>query len=230
MTVDSIEQAREFPPATPAGTVAVIRDGTHGIETLMLRRNPSSSTFAGMWVFPGGKVDEDDRVDGRGEIESARFAAVREASEEAGLVLEADDLVALARWEPPARLERRFAAWIFLAAVSDALVEIDGGEIHDHAWLEAADVLRRRDAGEMELAPPTWVTLHTLGSHRDVASVLAWAASNDPQRYLTRLIGKPPAAVLTWHGDAAYESGDLGADGARHRLVMDPTSWRYERD
>ncbi|HAF68589.1 MAG TPA: NUDIX hydrolase, partial [Acidimicrobiaceae bacterium] len=42
-----------------AATVVVARDTSNGIEVLMLRRN-SKIYFGGMWVFPGGKIDETD--------------------------------------------------------------------------------------------------------------------------------------------------------------------------
>ena len=43
----------------PAATVVVLRDAETGLEALMLRRN-SKIAFGGMWVFPGGRVDEED--------------------------------------------------------------------------------------------------------------------------------------------------------------------------
>src|SRR4051794_39761278 len=49
----------ELPPPVPAATVVVVRDGPHGIETLMLHR-AAAGAFGGMWVFPGGKVDPGD--------------------------------------------------------------------------------------------------------------------------------------------------------------------------
>ena len=168
MTTDE----RSHPPAAavPAATVVVVRDGPQGIETLMLHRSTAGGAFGGMWVFPGGKVDpvDADPSDGGDELGVARRAAVREALEEAGLVLEVDDLVPLAHWLPPAIRKVRFATWFFLARATDAVVAIDGHEISDHEWLSAAEVLSRRDAGAMELAPPTWVTLHTLASHASV--------------------------------------------------------------
>ena len=36
-------------------------------------------------------------------------------------------------------------------------VAIDMGEIHDHGWMAPADAIRRRDAGDIELSPPTWI-------------------------------------------------------------------------
>ncbi len=45
------------PPAVPAATVALVRDGDGGLEVLLMRR-PGSMAFApGMHVFPGGRVD-----------------------------------------------------------------------------------------------------------------------------------------------------------------------------
>jgi hypothetical protein len=35
--------------------------------------------------------------------------------------------------------------------------------------------------------------------------------------------------VAVWAPDAGYDTGDLSAAGPRHRLVMDPAGWRYER-
>jgi 8-oxo-dGTP pyrophosphatase MutT (NUDIX family) len=40
----------------PAGTVIVLRDGTAGLEVLMLRRAATLAFAAGNWVFPGGRV------------------------------------------------------------------------------------------------------------------------------------------------------------------------------
>ena len=47
-----------------AATVVVARDSADGVEVLMLRRN-SKIYFGGMWVFPGGRVDPEDRADAR---------------------------------------------------------------------------------------------------------------------------------------------------------------------
>ncbi len=46
---------------------------------------------------------------------------------------------------------------------------IDGGEIHESDWMRPLDALTRRDALEIELAPPTWMTLHYLAEFDDLA-------------------------------------------------------------
>ncbi len=104
-------------PASPrdAATVVVVRDGVDGIEAYLLRRQPTMEFAPGMYVFPGGGVDDADRnADvpwaGPQPAEWAkRFgcsediarglvcAAVRETFEESGVLLagpDADSVVA----------------------------------------------------------------------------------------------------------------------------------------
>ena len=216
-------------PAEPAATVVPIRDGSAGLEVLMLRRN-ASGTFAGMWVFPGGRIDAEDNVPGDDEVTTARRAAAREALEEAGLVFVPEDLVPYAHWTPPEGPGRRFPTWFFLAAVRDAVeVLVDGAEIHEHAWVPPAEALARRDAGEVQLAPPTWMTLHALARSADVETALGTARAAEPPRFATHIYRDGDALVATWAGDAGYESGALDRPGGRHRLIMDQAAWRLER-
>lgn len=218
-------------PALPAATVILVRDGPGGLETLMLRKN-AAVAFGGMWVFPGGRVDDADRDPDRpgDEEAAARRAAVREAAEEAGLVVDPAALVPFAHWTPPTMgAPRRFATWFFLAPAPGGTVAIDGGEIHDHVWARPADVLARHAAGEVELVPPTWVTLHRLAAAASVADALAEARRRPVERFVTRMVRAGDHLVAMWAGDAGYASGDPDAPGPRHRLWMTPGGWRYER-
>ena len=217
--------ADQLPPAIPAATVVLVRDGANGLETLMLRRN-AKGAFGGMWVFPGGRIDPGD---GEGES-GARRAAVRETAEEASLVIELDALVPFAHWTPPPIAPKRFATWFFLAPAPTGVVAVDGQEIHEHIWVAPVDAMRLRDQGEIDLAPPTFVTLHKLAQSRDVAGALADAAAGPVEHFATRIAKAASGApVAVWHGDVAYEGGELEVAGARHRLVMVPEEWSYER-
>jgi 8-oxo-dGTP pyrophosphatase MutT (NUDIX family) len=216
--------------ATPAATVVLLRDAAAGLEVLMLRRD-SAVAFGGMWVFPGGRVDEGDRrPDDRDDEAPARRAAAREAVEECGLEVAPDELVALSHWTPPAVTPRRYATWFFLARASAGDVVIDDGEIRDHAWLAPAEVLRRHRTGAVQLVPPTWVTLHDLAEAGDVDVALDWAANRSPvPRYETRWADLDGGAVVMWEGDAGYDSGDPSRPGPRHRLRMLGDDWTLER-
>jgi 8-oxo-dGTP pyrophosphatase MutT (NUDIX family) len=210
-----------------AATVVPLRHGPSGLEALMLRKN-SALAFGGMWVFPGGRVDD---ADGPGdELTVARRAAVREALEEAAIDIDAEDLVPFSHWTPPDGAPRRFLTWFFLAPLRDAVdIIIDPGEMQDHAWLSPRSALERHAAGEYELAPPTWMTLQRLGHAADVDSALAEARGREPERFATRVSAVDGTVTCLWAGDAGYPARDASLPGPRHRLVMAAEGWRYEK-
>jgi len=93
-------------PVKPAATVLLVRDGDDGLEVFMLRRTFTAAFASGMFVFPGGKVDEVDASTEIGDIceglsdEQASsllgipsgglaywVASIRECFEEAGVLL-----------------------------------------------------------------------------------------------------------------------------------------------
>ena len=73
-------------PIRPAATVMLLRDTDAGLEVFMLRRTTAAVFAAGMYVFPGGKVDP---ADGDGD-EAFVVAAIRECYEECGVLLAVD--------------------------------------------------------------------------------------------------------------------------------------------
>lgn len=50
------------PPTRDASTVVLLRDGIQGPEVFLMRRVSTMAFAAGMYVFPGGAVDPDDRA------------------------------------------------------------------------------------------------------------------------------------------------------------------------
>ncbi len=214
-------------PAIPAATVIVLRDTDQGLQTLMLRKN-SKIAFGGMWVFPGGKIDADDHDESGDLIVAARQAAVREAHEEAQLVVDVESLVMFAHWIPPSIAPKRFATWFFAARVDHAHAVIDDGEIVEMEWTSPAAALARHHEGDIEIVPPTWVTLHTLRDYTTVAEALT-ALDEAPARHYATKVGKTDEGrMVMWQGDAAYESGDGNTAGARHRLQMLESGWVYD--
>ena len=226
---DSSPPADDITPAIPSGTVAILRDRDGGgLEVLMVRRAPDErDTFSGMWVFPGGAVEESDEAAHVGELAVAQVAAVRETLEEAGIALSPTSLQALDRWEPEPRSgpHRRYSAWIFLAPATEGTVTVDGTEIHAHDWLPPAEVLARHAAGEMRIAPPTWVTLLKLSDHASVDAAMTWARGRTSDDYRSRMSQVDEEMIITWYGDELHD----GPEGGRHRLWMTPGGWRYER-
>ena len=214
-------------PAIPAATVVVLRDGPEGMESLMLRKN-SRIAFGGMWVFPGGRIDDGDYDSSGDLVTAARNAAAREAREEAAISLDAASLVHFSYWIPPPIAPKRFATWFFATRAPAAEVAVDDGEITHHEWMTPADAIRRRDAGEIELIAPTWVTLHTLSGYPTVADALDGLSRRRPRHYEPRLGTGEHGPVSMWHGDAGYATGDASVPGPRHRLEMTPGGYLFD--
>lgn len=230
-------------PIIPAATVVILRDAPSAddgsrsgaeLEALLVRRNSALEFAGGLWVFPGGRVDDEDRAGLTADDEegAARRAAVREATEEAGVVLDASSLVWFAHWTPPPISKKRFGTYFFAAPApaGELVITIDGGEIHDHGWFRPSDALARRTALEIELAPPTWITLATLARHRTATDALAAMRVEAPEHFATRIAMVDDGVVALYAGDAGYEDSDASRQGARHRLWMVGNEWRYERD
>jgi 8-oxo-dGTP pyrophosphatase MutT (NUDIX family) len=216
-----------------AATVVLLREATGGPECLMLRKTKGQA-FGGLWVFPGGRVEDQDGVG----LDGARRAAVREAEEETGLLLDVAELLPLSHWEPPTEAPRRYNTWFFVAGLPEGASEVivDGGEIGDHVWTTPESAMAAHHAGEIDLLPPTWVSLRVLAGHPDVPTALAAVAARPADMFATRM-AKDEAGFLVsvWAPDAAYPAtpdgptGPLDTPGPRHRLYMDPAGWRYEQ-
>ncbi len=106
-----------------AATVLLLRDSERGLEVFMEQRHIKSDFVGGAYVFPGGAVDEEDRVDSSlcagldDETASSRLgldhgglaywvAAIRECFEEAGVLLAYDRSGGLLDFDDPATEER----------------------------------------------------------------------------------------------------------------------------
>jgi len=217
----------------------LLRDRDHGVETLMVRRDQSLAFAGGAWVFPGGRVDPEDygagvevaNADDAAVLAAARTAAVRETAEEAGLRIDGDALVWFSHWTPAPRLAtRRFSTWFFAGNAPDGEVVIDDDEIRAHEWVRPVDVLARHRAGDVELLPPTWMTLVDLSRDTTVEALLARFRSRPAVYYLSNIAQRADGiTVAMWAGDIGYDDGDADRPGARHRLVMDPSGWELEQ-
>ncbi len=213
-----------------AATVCIVRAMAGGIETLLLRR-PDKGSFPGAWVFPGGAVDPHD-ADSAGDVAATRrHAAVREAHEEANLHLEPTSLALLSQWRPPAEAPAQFDTWVFVcAALPGDEVRVDGAEIIEYVWLDPATALEQHSSGKLNLATPTWVTLHhliRLGATPE--EVVGTIEATDPGQFFSRLVRVGDQRAVLWSGDVAYEGeAAFDAPGPRHRISIGELPWRYE--
>lgn len=191
---------------------------------------PDRGSFAGAWVFPGGKVDPGDAaMAGEPEEDTARRAGVRETREEAGLEFEPDELLTVSRWDPPPGLPLRIRTWFFAARATDAELVLSPDEVVAAEWVLPAEALERHDRGEITLYPPTWVTLHGLSGQTDVEALLGALRLRGVQHFATAALRGSEGPIMLWEGDAEYDP-DAGAPAsARHRLELGVLPWRYTR-
>jgi 8-oxo-dGTP pyrophosphatase MutT (NUDIX family) len=212
---DSGAAGTEPAPAMPAATVTIVRDARDGIEVLMMRRNLKSGFVPGMYVFPGGGLDDADLLfknnglcnclddaSASGMLGVAAdglaywAAAIREAFEESGLLLArngAGSLVTLTDAEVAARFDAQRR-------------QLNAGEL-DFAALIAAESLQL--AADQLVYFAHWITPVTAPRRYDTRFFMAEAPPeqepfhDDHETIAATWIS--PAGALTLHQRGEFE-------------------------
>jgi 8-oxo-dGTP pyrophosphatase MutT (NUDIX family) len=202
-----VEPGAEYNPGeatTPrqAATVILLRGGASELEVLLVRRTPKARFMGGVWVFPGGAVDE---AEGAGD-EAHRAAAIRELREEAGIELEDPaELVKFSRWITPAVVKIRFDTHFFLAPLPEGQEpRVDGEECIDLGWFAPAGALEANRAGEISLVFPTIKHLEQLSEFGSVEELLAHARERDVQAVQPKVFMEGEVARVLLPGEPGY--------------------------
>ncbi len=212
----------------PSATVVLLRDTPSGMKVLLLRRN-SDIAYGGSWVFPGGRIEGAEfAAAGDDALQAARLAAVRETAEEAAVSLAAGDLVYFSHWITPVIRPKRFSTWFFLAQVNDKAVQIDGGEIHDYEWHTPMQALTAQREGQIELVPPTYISLIQLAPFTRAENALAHFRAIEPPQFQPVVVKTDTGPVYLYNGDAGHGTQDPTLAGPRHRLLQPKSGpWQY---
>ena len=78
------------------------------------------------------------------------------------------------------------------------------------------------------MAPPTFVTLSYLARAATVHDALESFRARPPRFYETQVARTDNAMTFLWRPDTAYETKDLDAPGARHRVVSNDRGWTLD--
>jgi 8-oxo-dGTP pyrophosphatase MutT (NUDIX family) len=233
----------------PSATVMVLRDSAAGIEVLMMRRHGNSSVLGGAHVFPGGKLDEQDRrVDaalldqplrqlqqalGQPELDAAtaaglHVAALRETFEECGLLLaHAPDPGALA-----AAREQIAAGMDFVATVLKLGLTLETARLAPWSrWItpRVPSVTRSRFDTRFFVAeaPPGQDARH---DNHEATETLWLHPRGGLQQYWDGLIDLAPPQIMSLSQLARFDSVAALMAAARSRLppLVEPESFDEE--
>jgi len=95
--------------------------------------------------------------------------------------------------------------------------------------MRPSDALERHRGKEVELAPPTWMTLHELTFAADVDDALDRLSRTPARFYETHVVRDDGGMHFLWQPDAAWDGGELTAPGPRHRISATPDGWILDR-
>lgn len=179
----------------PAASVILLRDAP--LSVLMMRRHEKSTFVPGMWVFPGGAVEDCDRAMSDGsELDTMRLAAARETFEETGIwvgdetrsfaagrtiedlqreaPLDRDRLIWTSHWITPVEVPMRFDTWFFLMKVREDVIDpVDSHESDAMSWIEPRKAIARHEAGTFPLVFPTLKNLEAIADHASAEELIA---------------------------------------------------------
>lgn len=189
----------EPPPARPAATLVLLRDGPDGLQAALLQRSDSLAFAKGMYVFPGGAVDPGDEALGDPWL----VAAIRETFEECGVLLASpnpttgtaqlrdrpfgqvlsrlgvrpdfDALTPFAHWVTPEVESRRFDTRFYAAVVPHG--QDLGALTGEH---QAIGWFRPSEALGLPMLPPTAAVLNELSRFGSAQQALAVPRSPVP--------------------------------------------------
>ncbi|MGA9275855.1 NUDIX hydrolase [Ilumatobacter sp.] len=211
-------------PIRTAATVMLVRDaidGDPGVEVFMLRRTGNAAFAAGMYVFPGGKVDDADHAtelepfcDGLDDAEASSqlgvesgglaywVASIRECFEEAGILLaERRDGSALALGDDDRhQVHAGTLSMVELCRRDDLVLDLSTTQYVDH-WVTPAGERRRFDTRFFVTEAPEGQE----GLHDDKETVeSSWVRPSEALRMheAGRLMMMPPTIKnLRWLDD-----------------------------
>jgi 8-oxo-dGTP pyrophosphatase MutT (NUDIX family) len=209
--------------ARPAATVIVLRRASEAsFKVLMVKRNDKVAFMAGAFVFPGGRVDQNDLdttvkwsllssgVSRFSDLTPSRewpfrVAAARELAEETGVQVDPEYLVPVAHWVTPEGEPRRYDTRFFAAVMPDGQhARSDAGETVALEWMAPAEATERCSRGDILLPPPTWTLLKRLARCGTLEDALTWARTATIVRIQPNLLKSDGPPMLTLPGDPLH--------------------------
>lgn len=160
----------------------------------------------------------------------AEPAALRSFLRDRGLRLDLGALHPLSRWVTPIAEARRYDTRFFVAIAPNGQTGAhDDHETMASFWATPAEVLRRFDAGEVQVAPPTHRTLELFAPMKTADDILTFASASSLEPICPQLVlqADGETMALTLPGDREHEVKEPRVPGAS-RYVRRGTRWLPE--
>jgi 8-oxo-dGTP pyrophosphatase MutT (NUDIX family) len=226
--LDPSWSARSTPPRDADPGFAA--DATH-LRGLAIAACREALEEAALLPVDGAAPTHEDLVAWRALV-AGGSATVAALLAERDLKLDLGALHPFARWVTPLsearRFDTRFYLWVSRAGSTG---QHDGHEVTASFWATPADVLRRFEAGGLQLAPPTHRTLAVLESAGDVAAAVALAARSCLDPICPKLVPQRDAQgetfALVLPGDPEHEVREARCPGPS-RFVLRGGRFRPE--
>jgi len=219
------------PPRLPMrGTVPFTVNDAH-FRSLAIAGARETLEEAAILHVSDGKVTQEELFDLRKQLTTLPDA-LRAFLSKRRLRLDLAALHPFARWITPEAESRRFDARFFVAIAPEGQTGFhDEHETMASFWASPSEVLRRFEAGEVQLMPPTHRTISMLADCESTAAVLAMADASNLDPICPRLVkhadraGETMALVLP--GDPEHDVREQRVPGPS-RYVLRGERWVSE--
>lgn len=180
----------------------------------MLRRGADARFMPSTWVFAGGVVEEEDRsLAARTQLAGVepdeiahRICGARELAEEAGLEVEATDLLPWSRWITPEQVHMRFDTRFYVGlAPAHAKPEPDGVEMDEARWIAPADAIAAQVEDDFEISFPTVKHLEELRTFDSAEEILENARRRPVVPLTPKVVGTEDSFEIILPGDPGYD-------------------------
>lgn len=167
--------------AVASASIILLREVKAGFEVLMSRRSEKLRFAPGAYVFPGGKLDDEDFELAKKYVEgfndgAYRMAALRELLEETNVEIpaqSASELSYFAHWITPPQSPKRFDTKFYLTATdSNHKLKPDGTETQEAVWVSPHEILRQEQEGSVKMMFPTRLNLMKLAQSATLSQAL----------------------------------------------------------